>query len=55
MRYDPELVLMQSGLDAGTAAAFLLENAPHFIEDSAIGDLADATGYLSDAGALADP
>lgn len=49
--FDPEAVLLHSGLDAGTVAAFLHENYVHFVADTAISDAADILGYFSDAGA----
>jgi len=52
---DPEAVLLNSGLDAGTVAAFLHENALHFVADAAIADAADVLAYFSDAGARLTP
>lgn len=49
--FDAEAVVLHSGLDAGTVAAFLHENMLHFVADTAIKDAADALAYLSDAGA----
>ena len=49
--FDAEAVVLHSGLDAGTVAAFLHENMLHFVADTAIEDAADALAYLSDAGA----
>ena len=51
--FDVEAVVLHSGLDAGTVAAFLHENMLHFVADTAIEDAADALAYLSDAGAHA--
>lgn len=47
---DPEAVLLGSGLEARSVAAFLHENALEFIADDGMQSAADALGYLSDAG-----
>ena len=49
---DPEAVLLKSGLDTGTAAAFLHENMLEFVDHNAVEDAAEACTYLSDAGLL---
>ena len=48
--YDPEAVLMHSGLEAGLAAGFLHENMLHFFEDDAMEDAAAACHCLVDTG-----
>lgn len=48
---DPEAVLLKSGLDAGTAAAFLHENMLEFVDNDAMEEAAQAYSYLSHAGA----
>lgn len=48
---DPEAVLRKSGLDAGTAAAFLHENMLEFVDNDAMEEAAQAYSYLSHAGA----
>ena len=48
---DPEAVLLKSGLDAGTAAAFLHENMLEFVDNEAMEETAQAYSYLSHAGA----
>lgn len=50
MYFSPEAVLMQSGLDAPSVAAFLHENFLHLIDDSAIDDVAIALDYMSLSG-----
>ncbi len=47
---DPEAVLLKSGLDTNTAAAFLHENMLEFVDHDALQDAAEACSYLSDAG-----
>ncbi|KAK9868402.1 hypothetical protein WJX84_010961 [Apatococcus fuscideae] len=47
MAFEPEPVLMQSGLEAASVSGFLHENMLHFIDDSAIEDAAGALDYLS--------
>lgn len=46
----PEAVMLKSGLDSSTAAAFLHENMLEFVHHDAVEDAADACSYLSDAG-----
>jgi hypothetical protein len=53
LRYNPEAILAQSGMEALPVAAFLHENYTEFIEQEAMEDVAAAAGYLSDAAALA--
>ena len=48
---DPEAVLLKSGLDAGTAAAFLHESMLEFVDNEAMEETAQAYSYLSHAGA----
>lgn len=48
---DPEAVLLKSGLDAATAAAFLHENMLEFLDNDAMEEAAQAYSYLSHAGA----
>lgn len=48
---EPEAVLLKSGLDAGTAAAFLHENMLEFVDNKAMEETAQAYSYLSHAGA----
>ena len=43
-------MLLKSGLDIGTAAAFLHENMLEFVDHNAVEDAAEACTYLSDAG-----
>lgn len=50
MAFEPEPVLMQSGLEAASVSGFLHENMLHFIDDSAIEDAAGALDYLSTTG-----
>lgn len=50
MRYDPEGILLRSGLEPLTITSFLHENYLDFIDEGAMDDVADAAGYLSDAG-----
>ena len=45
-------MLLKSGLDTGTAAAFLHENMLEFVDHNAVEDAAGACAYLSDAGLL---
>lgn len=47
---DAEGVLLHSGIEAASAAAFLHENVLHFISDDALEDAATACEYLCDAG-----
>lgn len=47
---DPEAVLLKSGLESSTAAAFLHENMLEFVDHDAVEDAAGACSYLSDAG-----
>lgn len=47
----PEAVLLKSGLDAATAAAFLQENMLEFVDNEAMEETAQAYTYLSHAGA----
>jgi len=49
---DPEAVLLKSGLESSTAAAFLHENMLEFVDHDAVEDAAGACSYLSDAGLL---
>eukprot|EP00887_Chlorella_sp_A99_P000359 scaffold13.g359.t1 len=53
MQFDPEAVLAGAGLDAGTVAAFLHENLPHFVADPGVPDMAAALAYLSAADCVA--
>lgn len=52
LRYDPEGILQQSGMDAMPVASFLHENYTEFIEQDAMEDVAEAAAYLSDAAFL---
>lgn len=47
---DPEAVLLKSGLDAGTAAAFLHENMLEFVDNEGMEETAQAYSYLSHSG-----
>lgn len=47
---DPEAVLLKSGLESSTAAAFLHENMLEFVDHDAVEDAAWACSYLSDGG-----
>ena len=47
---DPEAVLLKSGLDASTAAAFLQENMLEFVDAEAMDEAAQACSYLSHTG-----
>jgi hypothetical protein len=49
---DPEAVMLKSGLESSTAAAFLHENMLEFVDHDAVEDAAGACSYLSDAGPL---
>ena len=49
--FEPEPVLMQSGLEAMAICSFLHENMLDFIDGCAIEDAAGALRYFSDAGA----
>jgi hypothetical protein len=49
MRYDPENLLLRSGLDALGASLFLHENYPPFFSDDSMDQAAVAAEYLSDA------
>ena len=51
MGVDPEAVLLKSGLDSSTAAAFLHENMLEFVDAEAMDEAAGAYSYLSHAGA----
>ena len=44
-------MLLKSGLDAATAAAFLHENMLEFVDNEAMEETAQAYSYLSHAGA----
>ncbi|KAK9844949.1 hypothetical protein WJX74_008996 [Apatococcus lobatus] len=50
--FQPEPVLMQSGLEASAVSSFLHENMLHFIDDPGIEDAANALEYLSIADCL---
>lgn len=50
MVYDPEEVVLASGMDANPILGFLQENYLDFIREDAIEDLASASDYLSSAG-----
>lgn len=50
LQCNPEAVLMQSGLEAPSVAAFLHENMPDFIADNGMESAADVFGYLSESG-----
>ena len=56
MVVNPEDVLMASGMELGSAVAFLYEHYPSFVHHDAMEDAAAAAGYFSEAGAprLAD-
>ena len=47
---DPEAVLLKSGLDASTAAAFLQESMLEFADAEGMDEAAEACSYLSHAG-----
>ncbi|DBA75164.1 hypothetical protein WJX77_005220 [Trebouxia sp. C0004] len=51
---DPEAVLLKSGLESSTAAAFLHENMLEFVNHDAVEDAAGACSYLSDAARMLD-
>ncbi|KAL0045550.1 hypothetical protein WJX82_009862 [Trebouxia sp. C0006] len=51
---DPEAVLLKSGLESSTAAAFLHENMLEFVDHDAVEDAAGACSYLSDAARMLD-
>ncbi len=53
LRYDPEGIMQQSGMDALPVASFLHENYTEFIEQDAMDDVAQAAAYISDAAFLA--
>lgn len=46
-------MLLKSGLDAATAAAFLHENMLEFVDNEAMEEAAQAYTYLSHSGASA--
>ena len=48
--FSPEGVWERSGLDVGTTAGFLHENALHFLDDEAMEDAALVASYFSDVG-----
>jgi hypothetical protein len=50
LTFSPEVVWEQSGLDVGTTAGFLHENALHFMDNEAIEDAALVASYFSDVG-----
>lgn len=50
LSFDPEGVWEQSGLDVGTTAGFLHENAQHFLDSEAMEDAALVASYFSDVG-----
>ena len=50
LAFQPEPVLMQSGLEASAVSSFLHENMLHFIDDPGIEDAASALEYLSVSG-----
>ena len=51
LAFRPEAVWEQSGLEVGTVAGFLHENALHFLTDDAVADAADVADCLGDVGA----
>lgn len=51
---DPEVVLLKSGLDAATAAAFLHENMLEFVDNEAMEEAAQAYTYLSHSAWMVD-
>lgn len=53
LEFDPEAVILQSGLDAGSVAAYLHENVHNFIDESAIEDIASCMEYISDSDLVA--
>lgn len=55
LAYSPEGVWEASGLEVGTVAGFLHENALHFVDDNAIADAAEVAQALGDAGAPLPP
>lgn len=50
LRFDPEAILQQSGMDAVVITSFLHENYSHFIQAEAVEDVAAAAQAISDAG-----
>ena len=52
MRYDPESLLVQSGLDPSGALGFLHENFLQFVDEAAMEDVSEASSYLSEASLL---
>lgn len=52
MLFNPEDVLMASGMEPGSVAAFLHENYLNFVHEDSVEDAAAACSYFSDAGPL---
>jgi hypothetical protein len=50
MLFNPEDVLMASGMEPASVAAFLHENYLNFVHEDSVEDAAAACNYLSDAG-----
>ena len=53
--YNPEDVMLHSGLEVGLTAAFLHENMLHFFGNDAVEDAAVACDYLVDVGEHSGP
>lgn len=51
----PEDVLMASGMEMPSVAAFLHENYPNFVQEESVDDVATISDYLSQAGRHESP
>ena len=54
-QFNPEDVVMASGMEPASVAAFLHENYLNFVDEASVEDAAAACSYFSDAGQSPSP